>query len=78
MTAWGYDKKRDSADERIEDAVFSLMATTDIPDIHVADVCHRAGVSRSTFYRHFDSVDQVVKAFERRASAWLSSTPRPP
>ena len=64
MTAWGYDKKRDSADERIEDAVFSLMRTTDIPDIRVADVCHGAGVSRSTFYRHFDSVDRVVKGFE--------------
>ena len=53
-----------SVDERIEDAVFSLMETTDIPDIRVADVIRLAGVSRSTFYRHFDSVDDVVKAFE--------------
>ena len=53
-----------SVDERIEDAVFSLMETTDIPDIRVADVIRLAGVSRSTFYRHFDSGDDVVKAFE--------------
>lgn len=64
MTAWGRDKRRDSVDERIEDAVFSLMETTDIPEIRVADVCRAVGVSRSTFYRHFDSVDQVVKWFE--------------
>lgn len=64
MTAWGGDERRDPVDARIEDAVFSLMETTDIPDIRVADVIRRAGVSRSTFYRHFNSVDGVVKAFE--------------
>ena len=64
MTAWGRDKRRDSVDERIEDAVFSLMETTDIPRIGVAEVVRAAGISRSTFYRHFDSVDAVVKGFE--------------
>lgn len=64
MTAWGGGERRDPVDARIEDAVFSLMETTDIPDIRVADVIRRAGVSRSTFYRHFNSVDDVVKAFE--------------
>lgn len=64
MTAWGYDTRRDSVDERIEDAVFALMEMTDIPDIRVADVIRRAGISRSTFYRHYDSVDAVVKGFE--------------
>lgn len=49
---------------RIEDAVFSLMETTDIPSIRVRDVVRRAKTSRSTFYRHFESVDAVVKAFE--------------
>lgn len=64
MTAWGRDKRRDSVDERIEDAVFSLMSTTDIPEIRVGDVARAAGISRSTFYRHFDSVDDVVKGSE--------------
>lgn len=54
----------DEVDEAIVAAVFELMATTDIPKIKVADVIKRAGISRSTFYRHFDSVDDVVKQFE--------------
>ena len=49
---------------RITDAVFDLMTTTDIPQIKVADVIRRACVSKSTFYRHFASVDDVVKRFE--------------
>ena len=40
------------------------METTDIPDIKVSDVVCFAGVSRSTFYRHYDSVEDVVKQFE--------------
>ncbi len=64
MTAWGYDGKRDAIDVRIEDAVFSLMERTDIPAIRVAEVARMAGVSRSTFYRRFESVDAVVKGFE--------------
>ena len=51
-------------EDRIEHAVFQLMATTDIPDIRVADAVRLAHVSRSTFYRYFDSIDAVVKAFE--------------
>lgn len=49
---------------RITDAVFELMATTDIPDIKVVDVIRHSKVSKSTFYRHFSSVDDVVKQFE--------------
>lgn len=54
----------DDVRTRIEDAVFELMESCDIPDIRVGDVVRRARTSRSTFYRHFDSVDAVVKAFE--------------
>ncbi len=54
----------DDIDDKIETAVFKLMETTDIPDIRVAGVIKLAKVSRSTFYRHFDSVDGVVKRFE--------------
>lgn len=49
---------------RITDAVFELMAATDIPDIKVVDVIRQARVSKSTFCRHFSSVDDVVKRFE--------------
>lgn len=59
----GKNAKR-NVEERIEEAVFCLIETTDIPDIKVADVVRLAGVSRSTFYRHFDSVEDVVKQFE--------------
>ena len=47
--------------QRIEDAVFGLMKTIDIPDIRIEQVVKLASTSRSTFYRYFRSVDAVVK-----------------
>ena len=51
----------------ITDAVFELMEREPITRVRVADVCERAAVSRSTFYRHFKNVDEVVRLFE----AWI-------
>lgn len=52
-------------ERRIEDAVFDLMRTTPVPKIKVSDVVRVARVSRSTFYRHYRDVDDVVKRFEQ-------------
>ena len=49
---------------RIEDAVFELMGSTPVTSIKVADVVRRAHTSKSTFYRYFRSIDDVVKRFE--------------
>mgnify|MGYP001139810807 CR=1 FL=1 len=49
---------------RIEDAVFELMATTPVQSIKVAEVLRLAHTSKSTFYRCYRSVDDVVKRFE--------------
>lgn len=57
-------------EQAITDAVFELMERSPIPRIRVADVCRIAAVSRSTFYRHFKNVDEVVRLFE----AWLLDT----
>lgn len=55
---------KSSARANIEDAVFELMATMPVESIKVADVLKLAHTSRSTFYRCYRSVDDVVKSFE--------------
>ncbi|MDY2789077.1 MAG: TetR/AcrR family transcriptional regulator [Atopobium sp.] len=63
----------DSTSTCITKAVFQLMQTTDIDRIAVSDVIRIAKVSRSTFYRYFDSVDDVVKVFENSLLADLQT-----
>lgn len=55
---------RDAAKKRIEAAVIERMANTEIKSISVKEICIMAGVSRSTFYRIFDSVPNVVYSLE--------------
>lgn len=44
----------------ITTALFELLETKRFADISVTDICERAGVSRKTFYRNFDSKPSVV------------------
>lgn len=50
--------------EQIQNAVITLMATTDIKDIRVKEVTALANICRSTFYLHYDSIDAVVQELE--------------
>lgn len=57
-------------------AVIKAMETTDIPEISITSICREAGVSRSTFYRYFESVDDVVKQMEDELIASLRRVSR--
>ncbi|NLO83903.1 MAG: TetR/AcrR family transcriptional regulator [Clostridiales bacterium] len=42
------------------DALFTLMETHDYGDITITDITETAGVARLTFYRHFESKDEIL------------------
>ena len=47
----------------ITQALFSLMKENEYGSISISDIAKKAGVSRATFYRHFDTKDQIVKEY---------------
>lgn len=49
------------------EALLRIYRTRPVSDVSVAELCAKAGYSRSTFYRYFDSLDQVHQALEERA-----------
>jgi AcrR family transcriptional regulator len=54
------------------DAVVVAVAETGFAEMTVADVVARAGVSRRTFYEHFDDkLDCFLAAYQARADALL-------
>ena len=75
-----------SASERLLDAAARLFYTRGVPNVGINEIIARAGVARMTFYHHFPSKDDLIKAvLERRRAeraAWLArademaSTPR--
>ena len=59
------------ARERILEASYHLFSTRGIRAVGTEEVLERAGVAKSTLYRHFRSKDALVLAFlQRREQQW--------
>ncbi|MBQ9664213.1 MAG: TetR/AcrR family transcriptional regulator [Oscillospiraceae bacterium] len=52
--------KATQSKERISEALLHLLRTTPYTDITVQSLADCAGVSRMSFYRNFDSKDEVI------------------
>ncbi len=60
-----------TARERILDAAYELFAHRGIRAVGTEEIVERAGVARSTLYRHFRSKEALVLAFlQRREQLW--------
>jgi AcrR family transcriptional regulator len=55
MTRWAPD-----ADLRMKTAAFELFATQGFGNVTVAQIAERAGVTKRTFFRHFDTKEDVL------------------
>lgn len=45
---------------RMDEALLALLEEKDLEYITVKELCHRAGVNRSTFYLHYETVSDLV------------------
>lgn len=62
-------KKREEMRARILDATIRVFATIQDDAPVIEDVVREAGISRGTFYKHFDSLDQALVATGGEAHA---------
>ncbi|MGI6220425.1 MAG: TetR/AcrR family transcriptional regulator [Coriobacteriales bacterium] len=53
-------------EQAIESALLEVLAEKPISEIGVSEVAQRAGISRSTFYAHFNNLDEVVDRLMER------------
>ena len=62
---------------RIDEALIALLEEKDLEYITVKEICQRAGVNRSTFYLHYETVaDLVNEAAEMVNQRFLSYFPQ--
>jgi AcrR family transcriptional regulator len=65
------DGETANARERILDAAYELFSRRGIRAVGTEEVLAKAGVAKSTLYRHFPSKDELVLAFlQRREQRW--------
>ena len=55
--------KYNVVEESITTALLELMAKKDFSKISITEIVQKAGVSRVTYYRHFDSKEDVLLTY---------------
>lgn len=68
---WHQHRKHRNHEDLI-DAGRELFLKHGFPGITVKDVCEQAGVSRVTYYKHFESIEDLVFAVQMRALEHMS------
>ena len=62
---------------RMDEALIALLEQKDLEYITVKEICEKAGVNRSTFYLHYETIsDLVSEAVEAVDQRFLSYFPR--
>lgn len=55
--------KQNDIDTKITNALISLMEEKDYKSISITDIVNKAGLSRVTYYRHFDTKEDILVHF---------------
>ena len=62
---------------RMDEALIALLEKKDLEYITVKEICHQAGVNRSTFYLHYESIAELLQeTMERINQRFLSYFPQ--
>ena len=62
--------------ESLTDALFYLMSKKDFNNIAITELSKKAGVSRLSFYRNFDSKEDIIKKWITSITVKLSTKSR--
>ena len=54
------DSKYFSTAARMDEALLALLEKKDLPYITVKEICQQAGVNRSTFYLHYETIGDLL------------------
>lgn len=58
------DERYYIADEAIYDAFFLILKEKELEKITVADIVKKAGIVRSTFYNHYENIQDLINTIE--------------
>ena len=53
------NKRRRESMEKIEKAFVELLQERELKEITVSDICKKADVNRTTFYSHYDGIEEL-------------------
>ena len=67
--------KQNDIDTKITNALISLMSEKDYKSISITDIVNKAGLSRVTYYRHFNTKEDIlIRYFELTKNRFVEQT----
>lgn len=68
------DFRTQVTDRMLAEALMALLSSKPLGDITVKELCEEAGVTRGTFYRHYENIMEVYEAVEDQLLYRLEDT----
>lgn len=66
-----------STEEKIQRALFSLLAFRSYNDIAIKELCYEAGINRSSFYAHYQDINDLMIKTEQSLSKGIMEIFKP-
>lgn len=66
------NKRYKNTESEIQEAFMTLLKNKDINDISVKDICKIANISRTSFYSHYDDINDLIIKSEYEKSDRIS------
>ncbi len=67
-----FNVRYQSTEEKIEKALFNLLRIRNFNDIYIKEICYEAGINRSSFYAHYQDINDLMMKTEARLSAEIN------
>ena len=68
-----YNQRYQSTEEKIQNALFSLLKFKNYNDISIKEICYEAGINRSSFYTHYLDINDLMIKTEQSLSKNIKS-----
>lgn len=63
-----FNQRYQTTEEKIKQALFSLLRIRKYNDITIKEICYEAGINRSSFYAHYDDINDLMIKIEQNLS----------
>lgn len=72
-----FNQRYQSTEEKIEKALFTLLGVRKYDDISIKELCYEAGINRSSFYAHYQDINDLMMKTEKRLSQEIEKIFKP-
>ena len=67
------NKRYKNSSEKIETTFLTLILNHKYEDITISQICEHAGINRSTFYTHYDDINDLIIKIESKFAKGMAS-----